>query len=790
MLSLYSKALRFLGQQQKKLFIINIGACDGVTYDETFEISQEFKWNGLYVEPIPDVYKDLIKNLDNGENKFENSAVAETTGTTTMLRINRNAIESQKVHNCFIGMSSIYPPRNGLGKEGDRETVEKYGEKIIVNTITLNDLLTKHNITAFDVLSIDAEGYDYKILKQLDFSRFKPCIIRCEVINLTPEEQTDMLAILRSNGYVAEVYGQNVDAIKEDLYNEVKFFNYKKLPTKKPNKNNITLVTGIFDLGRDNAGEGFKRPFTHYIVKFIELLKALKDYNVVVYIESKYKDLVADIRPTHNTVFRIKEIDEFRSLFPFYNEVSNIRKKDEWLNQAGWLRESTQATMELYNPMVMSKMFFLHDEKVRNHFNTEYFYWIDGGLTNTVHPGYFYKDNVIEKLPSITDKFVFLSFPYETGGEIHGFERNKMNEYSQTKNVEYVCRGGFFGGHEKNISEINGIYYNVLQNTLHNGYMGTEESVFTIISYTHPHLFHRHMIDGNGLVNKFFEDIKNYTPTEGSIIINNNYTGTSLYVVTYNSPAQFEKLIESYLKQPGFITETKNYLLDNSTDLSTTEQYLNICKKYNFEHIKKQNIGICGGRQFVAEHFETTNQKYYMFLEDDMNLYNGSENICKNGFSRYTPNLFYKILKIMDREEYDFLKISFTEFYGDNKTQWAWYNVPQTIREKFFPHKTKLPVQGLDPDAPKTMFTNIKSVEGLSYIEGDIYYCNWPQIVTRNGNKKMFLETKWAHPFEQTWMSYFFQLMKDNKLKSSVLLLSPIEHNRFEFYKSEERREN
>jgi len=557
----------------------------------------------------------------------------------------------------------------------------------------------------------------------------------------------------------------------------------------------ITFVTGIFDLGRNNAGEGFKRPFTHYIVKFRELLKALKDYNVVVYIEEKYRDLVDDIRNPDNTVVRIKEVDEFKTHFPFYNKVSEIRKNEKWLNQAGWLRESTQATMELYNPMVMSKMFFLHDESIRNPFESEYFIWIDGGLTNTVHRGYFDHDKVLEKLPFILDKFLYISFPYPDGGEIHGFERNAMNKFAQTKNVDYVCRAGFFGGPKHTLSEINALYYSLLHESLEQGLMGTEESIFTLMTYVKPELFKRHMIESNGLIGKFFEDLKNtdITPLKENkvtnIQINNNVTGTSLYVITYNSPAQFEKLCESYMKQKGFLTETKNYLLDNSKDETTTPMYLELCKKFNFEHIKKDNIGICGGRQFVAEHFDTTDAKYCIFLEDDMNLSDKS-GLCANGFTTYVENLYYKVIKIMDRENFDFLKFSFTEFFGDNKTQWSWYNVPQDVREKFWPNYCKLPVIGLDPNAPKCNFGNIGSVENLAYITGEIYYCNWPQIVSKEGNKKMFLDVKWQNPFEQTWMSHIYQLTRRNKIKGAILLASPINHHRFEHYKSSERREN
>jgi len=71
-----------------------------------------------------------------------------------------------------------------------------------------------------------------------------------------------------------------------------------------------------------------------------------------------------------------------------------------------------------------------------------------------------------------------------------------------------------------------------------------------------------------------------------------------------------------------------------------------------------------------------------------------------------------------------------------------------------------------------------------------VFYCNWPQIVTREGNKKMFLETKWAHPFEQTWMSHMFQETKKGKLYPGILLLTPTEHDRYEHYDRSIRKES
>jgi hypothetical protein len=54
----------------------------------------------------------------------------------------------------------------------------------------------------------------------------------------------------------------------------------------------------------------------------------------------------------------------------------------------------------------------------------------------------------------------------------------------------------------------------------------------------------------------------------------------------------------------------------------------------------------------------------------------------------------------------------------------------------------------------------------------------------------MFLDTKWARPHEQTWMSHMYQLTKSGELRPSLLLLTPTEHNRFDFYDGKLRKES
>ena len=550
----------------------------------------------------------------------------------------------------------------------------------------------------------------------------------------------------------------------------------------------ITLVTGLWDIGRGELSEGWSRSYEHYLDKFSQLLKV--ENNMIIFGDHKLKEFVFQHREEHNTQFILRELSWFKNN-EFYDLIQRIRTNPSWYNQVGWLKDSTQAKLEMYNPLVMSKMFLLNDAKLLDKFNSDRLFWIDAGITNTVSPGYFTHDKVLNKISF--DKFTFVCFPYDVNTEVHGFDYKKMCELTGTK-TKVVARGGFFGGDKDSISQMNVLYYNLIIETLNSGYMGTEESLFTILLYQHPSLIDYCEIESNGLVFKFFEDLKNdkvVLKNEGKKVVPNYNGDVGLYVITFNSPKQFETLIKSMLDyDPNFIHKTKKFLLDNSTDLTTTPRYRELCDEYDFIHIKKNNIGITGGRVFIAEHFnDQENLSHYYFFEDDFGFYTGKDITCKNGFVRKIDNLFDKSIEIIKKENFDYIKLNFTEFYGSHNKQWAWYNVSQEFRENHWPNNPKLPKQGLDPYSPNLEFKHIKSHKGLAYVSGEIYLSNWPIVMTKEGNYNCYIKTKFDWPHEQTLMSNCYQETVKGNIKPGLLLATPTEHHRFEFYDGTLRKE-
>jgi hypothetical protein len=578
-----------------------------------------------------------------------------------------------------------------------------------------------------------------------------------------------------------------------------KLIEYLSTPQLDITNNDITLVTGLWDISRVG------RDFNHYIEHFKNFLDI--PMKMFIYVPKDLEYLVWEKRSKENTHVRVFELNDIKDNFyaPFWDKTQEIRTSPEWLNQTGehgWLPNSPQASNEWYNPIVQSKMFMLHDAKVMNVFNTDYFLWLDAGISNTVYDKHFSSDKCLDKITPYLNTFLFLSYPYEAADEIHGFDFKAINKYAREE-VKYVCRGGLFGGHKDFLSQANGTYYTLLQDTLNAGYMGTEESIFSIMAHLEPHIYRRYSLDGNGLIIKFTQALLDGTvelensSTRAHVLPKGTYTPattkTSLYMLTFNFPEQIEHTLATWeANSPDWLEKPRKILLDNSTDYAAQEDNKLIAHQYGFEYISLEgNKGINGGRLFAAKHFDESDSDYYFFFEDDMGL-NPSTNdkFCRNGFRSYIPDLYQKVHEIMARENFDFLKLSYTEVYMDNNIQVSWYNVPQEFRSFMWPDYDQLPVSGMDPYAPRTKFDRIEVYKELSYISGEIYYANWPMIVNKVGNRKMFLDVEWAHPYEQTWMSYMFQETVKGNIKPAVLLASPVWHNRIVYYEPEERREN
>ena len=537
-----------------------------------------------------------------------------------------------------------------------------------------------------------------------------------------------------------------------------------------------TFVTAVFDLGRDKLDNTFRRDKDHYR-KYLQTTLTI-DYPMVIYTESSFLELITTIRNGKPT--RIVTPDAPHALNgTMLAHIDTIRTDPIWLSQAKWLPQSPQAALPGYNALVLSKMLWLQEQARENPFESNAFYWIDAGLSHTVSPSLL-NGIVFERLEKTHQQFLLLCYPYRPVNEVHGFDKNALAKLAGIEETRWVTRGGFFGGTNLQIAHVSKRYEEVLAQTLQQGLMGTEESLFTLLSYSDPDLFDLQFLAADGLVWPFFErlmrghhDLEPFKPYLADM--------AETWFISFNTPKQFALLLQSIERSAPELLRTANrVLINNSTDSRLFPDYDKLCEQYRIHQIRLGNMGINGGRLYAAEQFYRSGRHAMFWFEDDMLVVGEDEppTHCDSGFIRHIDELGSRCLTIQQRDNLDYLKLSFTEVFGSHHEQWAWKNLSQAERESYFPGESEL---------PRTHFSSIESLSGTAYATGEIYYSNWPHIITRRGTKKLFLDKRWEQAFEQYWTGYSFRLLRAEQLRAAVLLASPINHHRTQNYTQEAR---
>lgn len=219
-MKLLRHALNILGKKLPNAKVIQIGAMDGISFDETKEFLDLHEWKSVLVEPIPELFEKLKQNLAYRKNtSFENSAICEFDGMVDMLTIPKNTVKNDNIKEWHFGMSSIYPVKNEF-KNKDFDIQKLHGITIRVPALTIPSLLSKYDIDNVDIFICDAEGYDWIIFNQLDLINIRPKFIRLEFEHLNEEEKSLLIKKLKRYNYSYEISGEyslNIDAI-DNLY--------------------------------------------------------------------------------------------------------------------------------------------------------------------------------------------------------------------------------------------------------------------------------------------------------------------------------------------------------------------------------------------------------------------------------------------------------------------------------------------------------------------------------------------------------------------------------------------
>ena len=183
-----------------RLTFLQIGAFDGVGDDDLRQLILAHKLRGVLVEPQPSAFARLQQTYaSEPQVTLLQAAIAEREGTRELY--------------CKRGEAS-------MAASFDREHLRKHGipaSEIVAQRVpchTVESALRTAGMQQVDLLQIDAEGYDWPIIRSIDFTRLQPRILRFEYRHMSGRDADACLALLAAHGYRFIVEARDIIAVR------------------------------------------------------------------------------------------------------------------------------------------------------------------------------------------------------------------------------------------------------------------------------------------------------------------------------------------------------------------------------------------------------------------------------------------------------------------------------------------------------------------------------------------------------------------------------------------------
>ena len=193
----------FPGKRQG--FFLELGAADGFSESNTYVLEKRFGWDGICIEPHPDLFDSLV-------NRYRR--------TCTCVNLAVDAVPGS-VEFVMAGQTSgIISPESDNSPDKRPEEIEaarKDGRVRKVEALPLAEILDRYEApSVIDYFSFDVEGLETRILRGFPFDRYR-------FLALTIERPTPELnELLFSKGYLF---------VRNSLYDS--FYVHESLPRLK-----------------------------------------------------------------------------------------------------------------------------------------------------------------------------------------------------------------------------------------------------------------------------------------------------------------------------------------------------------------------------------------------------------------------------------------------------------------------------------------------------------------------------------------------------------------------------
>ena len=261
-----------------------------------------------------------------------------------------------------------------------------------------------------------------------------------------------------TNGYTSCYVNKNLQYINENI-------------NIHPNPNDLTIVTGFI-----NVNAAVKKKLYNYVEKSIPTL-SIPQY-MVIYVSSDIKEHVINIRSQHGLMDMTKIIEITLEDLYMYDNIEKMKECSQ--------KNISPYDNHLYIMSVNSRYNYLKRSIDNNYFNTNYFAWIDFGISHIVSM------EEIKKIYYNNENKIKIAWIARYNNKNHSFAWNHN-----------AMGGGFFVGHKKIMSEYIKLHDLEFRNMMNFGYCINDDRLIYLMFEKYPEIFDFYFSSYSHMILKF-----------------------------------------------------------------------------------------------------------------------------------------------------------------------------------------------------------------------------------------------------------------------------------------------
>jgi len=206
-----------LHRAKKSVVFVQVGSNDGSFGDPLAPFLHTEKWSGVMIEPVEYIFQRLVrKHGQDPSLAFENVAIAPAPGERNFYYLEET---TERLPEWYDQLGS-FSLETILKHEAQISRLRERIKAVRVRCSTLDEICHKHGIYNLDLIHIDTEGFDYEVLRLIDFESLRPGVILFEHKHLSDSDKKNALHLLAKNKYAHCSIGSDTLSVREDIFEQ------------------------------------------------------------------------------------------------------------------------------------------------------------------------------------------------------------------------------------------------------------------------------------------------------------------------------------------------------------------------------------------------------------------------------------------------------------------------------------------------------------------------------------------------------------------------------------------